>query len=223
MTVFTGVLLPIVVGLGVWQLERAEDKRGREVVFVERSSAQPTAPPSDLSDDSDVAFMRVRLVGEFEPERYFLVDNQIDTGRPGYWVVSSFHAADGRRWLVNRGWIAAPVRREVLPKVPTPDGRVTIVGALWPDSGLVPLLDEDPWQVPWPIRVQRLNVARMARLLENAAPREVRLEPGQPGGLKRLSLKTGFDSERHRGYAAQWFGLAIALVVAYAIFGCKRR
>jgi surfeit locus 1 family protein len=67
-----------------------------------------------------------------------------------------------------------------------------------------------------------LNVARMAGLLENALPREVRLEPGQPGLLTAVSIRTRFDSQRHSGYAVQWFALAAALVVAYVIFGFKR-
>ena len=166
MTVSAGVLLPILIGLGVWQLERAQDKRDLEMTFVARSTALPVTPPADL-DDGNVDFMRVRLVGEFEAGRYFLVDNQIDGGRPGYWAVASFRSNDGRRWLVNRGWIAAPAGRDRLPHVPMPTGAVTTIGALWPDTGLVPLLDEDHWAGPWPIRVQRLNVARMARLLEH--------------------------------------------------------
>ncbi|MDH3642042.1 MAG: hypothetical protein OES38_08085, partial [Gammaproteobacteria bacterium] len=92
---------------------------------------------------------------------------------------------------------------------------------LWPDTGLVPLLAEDSWEQPLPIRVQRLNVARMARLLDNAAPREIRLEAGQPGVLAAISLKTGFDSQRHQGYALQWFGLAVVLVLGYVAFGIK--
>jgi cytochrome oxidase assembly protein ShyY1 len=223
MTVLVGVLLPLVIGLGVWQLERAQHKRGYQDLFVERTSARPTPPPADIGEGRDLAFMRVRLVGEFDPQRYFLVDNQMDGGRAGYWVVASFRGADGRRWLVNRGWIAAPAQRDQLPRVPVPDAAVATIGAFWPDTGLVPLLDEDPWEGPWPIRVQRLNVARMAQLLENAAPREIRLEAGQPGSLKPLSLKTGFDAQRHRGYAVQWFGLAVALVVGYTVFGFKPR
>ncbi len=219
MTVCSAVMLPILVGLGWWQLERAELKRDNALEFVARMSALPITPPGSFED---VSYMRVRLDGAFEGERYFLVDNQLDAGRPGYWVLAGFRAEDGRRWLVNRGWIAAPVQRNVLPEVPVPVGRLLTIGTFWPDTGLVPLLDEDLWEGPWPIRVQRLNVARMSRRLENTTPREIRLEPFQPGSLGALSIRTSFDSERHVGYAVQWFGLSIVLVVGYTIFGFKR-
>lgn len=222
MTIAVVVLLPVTIGLGVWQLQRAAEKRGYEQLFVERMSARPVPAPADLGEGEAAAFLRLRLVGEFDSGRYFLLDNQLDAGRPGYWVIASFHADDGRRWLVNRGWIAAPPQRELLPAVPEQAGRVEIVGAVWPDSGLGPLLAEDPWQGPWPLRVQRLNVTRMARRLENAVPREIRLEAGQPGVLKAPSLRTRFDAQRHTGYALQWFGLAAALVAGYTIFGNRR-
>jgi surfeit locus 1 family protein len=219
MTACVMALLPLVISLGFWQLHRAEQKQDYQQVFMERTSAQATVPPVDLHD---VAFKRVRLIGRFEPRRYFLVDNQIHAGQPGYWVVASFLAADGRRWLVNRGWIVAPRTRDVLPEVPIPLGSVEAIGAFWPDTGLVPLLAPNDWGSAWPKRVQRLNVARMAGLLENAAPQEIRLEPGQPGMLTELSTRTGFDGNRHRGYAAQWFGLAVVLLVGYGVFGFRR-
>lgn len=222
MTVCVGALLPVLIGLGVWQLERAAEKQEREALFAARAGAMPMAPPANLGGAAETDYLRLRLVGEFDPRRYFLVDNQVRGGRPGYWVVAGFTGVDGRGWLVNRGWIAAPDRRDRLPDVPIPAGRVSTVGVVWPDTGMVPLLADDDWQGPWPIRVQRLNVARMAQLLENAAPREVRLDPGQPGALAALPAQTRIGADRHRGYALQWFGLALALAVGYGIYGTTR-
>ncbi|MDH3644203.1 MAG: SURF1 family protein, partial [Gammaproteobacteria bacterium] len=129
MSVFVALALPVVVSLGVWQFDRAAGKRDSEQTFIERMSARPVTPPAQLDD---VDFLRVRLVGEFEAGRYFLVDNQVSGGRLGYWVIASFRSPGGQRWLVNRGWIAAPLERDTLPEVGQPLGRIEIVGALWP-------------------------------------------------------------------------------------------
>jgi len=219
MTIFVIAMLPLLVSLGVWQLDRAALKHGYEAAYFDRMAEAPRAVSSaDLED----AFARVLLQGSFDPERYFLVDNQIHQGRPGYWVVGLFQAEAGHRWLVNRGWVPAPRLRDSLPVVAVPEGTVHLIGILWPDTGLVPLLAEDPWTEDWPKRVQRLDVARMAEFFDGMAPIEVRLEPGQPGVEVPATLGHDFKARTHEGYAAQWFGLAIVLAVGYIIFGFKR-
>ena len=219
MTTFVMVMLPLTVALGFWQLDRAELKRGLERQYLERLGMLPETPPETLAN---AAFLRVRLEGEYEPGHHYLVDNRVRDGRPGYWVVSRFRASDGRGWLVNRGWVAAPPRRDLLPPVGTPSGSQRLLGVLWPDTGLTPLLAPDPWPDSWPRRVQRLDVARMAAEGPDVVPVEVRLEPGQPGVEAAAPVNVAFRPERHTGYAVQWFALAGVLVVAYLIFAFRR-
>jgi len=219
MTVFTGLMLPVVVSLGIWQLQRAALKHGYEERYFDRMAEASKPMPQDLDD---VEFLRVTLRGVYDPVRYFLVDNQIHQGRPGYWVVALFQADDGRTWLVNRGWVAAPSLREDLPAVTIPADPVTITGVLWPDTGLVPLLAEDRWGLEWPKRVQRLDVVRMASTSGATAPVEVRLESATPGVLVAAALGHDFKAQTHEGYAAQWFGLSAVLVVGYIVFGFRR-
>ncbi len=219
MTVFVMLMLPLVLSLGAWQLDRAAEKRGYQNRYFDRVGALAVPPPADVAR---AAFLRVRLDGAYEPGHHYLVDNRPKSGQPGYWVVSRFHADDGRRFLVNRGWLPAPEGRSALPTVPTPTDRVSITGVVWPDTGLTPLLADDPWSSTWPRRVQRLNVARMAAEADAVVPAEIRLEPGQAGVLTPLPLDMDFRPERHTGYAVQWFGLAVVLVVGYLIFGFRR-
>ncbi|MEQ8858226.1 MAG: SURF1 family protein [Pseudomonadales bacterium] len=220
MTLFVVGMLPVLVGLGFWQLERAAEKHAYQARYFDRVGMLPRVPPQ--ANGTDSAFLRVRLLGHYESGRHYLVDNRPRDGRPGYWVVSLFAGSDGRRYLVNRGWLAAPPSRDELPDVPTPTGAVTLVGVIWPDTGLTPLLAEDPWTRDWPRRVQRLDVQRMARQGEGAVAMEIRLEPGEPGVFAAVPVDAAFLPERHEGYAAQWFALAGVLVVGFVIFGLRR-
>ncbi len=220
MTVAVALLLPVLVGLGFWQLDRAAEKRGYETAYLEHLGALPVAPPASLQD---AGFLRVRLEGSYEVGKYYLLDNRIRSGRPGYWVIARFAADDGRVYLVNRGWIAAPFNRDRFPAVATPRGHVRITGVVWPNMGLPPLLAADPWPDGWPIRVQRLDVARMAARSTAVVPVEIRLESGQPGVLVAAPVDADFHPERHTGYAVQWFAMAAALLVLYVVFGLKRR
>ena len=99
--------------------------------------------------------------------------------------------------------------------------QVEVIGAVWPFTGLVPLLDDDAWQGGWPKRVQRLDVERMAVAIEGSAV-EIRLEPGQPGVVVAAPFAAVLSDAMHRGYAVTWFGLALALVGCYVFFGLKR-
>jgi surfeit locus 1 family protein len=219
MSAFVLVMLPLVIALGVWQLERADEKRWYQTRQLERMSLSPQAPPEAV--DAESAFLRITVEGAYRPGRDYLVDNRVHGGRPGYWIISEFVANDGRVWLVNRGWLAGPASRDHLPLVPTPEGELRLVGVLWPDTGMPPLLAADPWPTDWPKRVQRLDIGRMAE--EPGVVRaELRLEPDGPGAFVPAPLDVAFSPAVHQGYALQWFGLGLALVTGYVIFGFKR-
>jgi len=220
MTGFVVIMLPVLIGLAWWQLDRAEEKRWYEARQLARMGQPPQAAPAALQVDS--AFLRVLIEGFYQPGEHYLVDNRVHGGRPGYWAVSRFEAQDGRIWLVNRGWIAGADTRGSLPEVPTPSGLVRLVGVLWPDTGMPPLLAPDPWPAEWPKRVQRLDIGRMAEEDPATVPVEFRLEAGEPGGFVPAPVDVGFSPAVHHGYAFQWFGLAMALLTGYLIFGFRR-
>ena len=99
-----------------------------------------------------------------------------------------------------------------------------MIGVVWPDLGLMPMFGDegqDHWGDGWPKVVQRMDVARMAASV-GAEAVEIRLEAGQPGVLAPPALELNMPSTKHSGYAAQWFGLALALLVGYVVFGYRR-
>ncbi|XOV83848.1 MAG: SURF1 family protein [bacterium] len=214
MTLFVVLLLPLVLSLGVWQLSRGAEKRALEGDYLDRLTSLPVRA-ADF--DPNVRFQRVKLSGELQPQ-IFLVDNQVLDGRTGYWVLQLFNEAQGRRFIVNRGFIAAGERRDQLPQVPVLPGRIELLGVAWPFTGLIPVLDDDPWSDSWPKRVQRLDIKRMAQVV-SAEPVEIRLEPGQPGVIQAAPFAQVLSDAKHRGYAATWFGLAITLLTGYVFLG----
>jgi cytochrome oxidase assembly protein ShyY1 len=221
MTLFVTLLLPLVVGLGFWQLERAEEKRRLEETYLDRLSALPV-PVSEGAG----AFQRVRLTGRYDEDRYFLLDNQTRNGAVGFAVISVFLGGDGRRWLIRRGFVSGDPRRERLPEVSTPRGSVTLVGVVWPDLGMMPMFDDavggDHWPDGWPKVVQRVELQRMADSIRNGAAMEIRLEAGQPGVLEAPLMEMNMPAGKHTGYAVQWFGLALALAVGFIVFGYRK-
>jgi len=226
MSLFTALLLPVVLSFGVWQLGRAEEKRQFEAAFLDRIGALAKAPGATVLD-----FQRLRLSGEYVTGRDFLLDNQIQEGEFGYGVVSLFRTEDGRGWLINRGFVPGDRSRRLLPEIASPMGTLTLTGLVWPELGLLPVFGDDLWKEGWPKLVQRIEVARMAASVEqeseqeseNVMALEIRLEVGQPGVFAPAPIELNMPAAKHTGYAVQWFGLAAALSIGFVVFGFRRR
>jgi len=216
MTLIAAVFLPGLVALGIWQLDRGAQKRAMEADYLDQLTRLPV---NAVSLDERVRFQRVALRGRFDDE-IFLIDNQVMGGAVGYWVVQVFTDESGGRYLTNRGFVPAPKRRDQLPRIDKPAGTVRVIGIVWPYTGLVPLWRDDDWSMGWPKRIQRLDVARMAAAVE-AAPLEIRLEPGQPGVAAAAPFARLLTDTKHLGYAATWFGLAVVLALGFVAFGVR--
>lgn len=207
---FVLVMLPTLVSLGLWQLDRADKKAALEEAFFNQLGSQVREPGENVE-----AFSRLVLKGEYGMHQY-LVDNQVMQGQVGYWVLQSFNALEGRRYIVNRGWVAAPASRVEMPNVQTPTGVMEIVVLVWPQMGLPPILGADDWPAGRKIRVQRRDIEQMAER-SHALPMEMRLEAGSAGALRAAPTDLEFGRERHIGYAVQWFGLGAVLVIGWLI------
>lgn len=222
MTLFVLIMLPLVLFLAVWQLDRAAYKQSLMDAYFDKLGALPMELASDpTAAIAPEPFTRVRINGSFLPLQ-LLLDNQIENGKPGYWVYAPF-TTGGATWLVNRGWVAAPRLRTDLPDVAAlPTGEVSLVALVWPDTGTLPLFGNKSLQREndLVVRMQRLDIPALEAMLGTPITgKELRLEAGQPGVLKAAPQTMGFGVERHQGYAFQWFGLAVALVTLYYFYG----
>ena len=221
MALFVIVMLPLVIGLGIWQLQRAAYKQSLMDEYFARLGGLPIQLSGALVPEP---FTRVRLRGNYSKTN-LLLDNQVNQSRQGYWVYTPF-TSEGATWMVNRGWFEAPQQRHELPQIPpAPEGEVDVVAIVWPDTGMLPLfgnaVSEQLDKVTW--RLQRLDFEAVGRAIEGLGLRdlrkvELRLEAIQPGVLQALPQTIGFGVERHQGYAFQWFGLALALIVGYFFY-----
>ncbi|MEZ7818853.1 MAG: surfeit locus 1 family protein [Candidatus Azotimanducaceae bacterium] len=217
MSIFTLLLTPLLLLLGNWQVDRGAEKRALETQYLAQLAGLP-APPDAAS--LAIPFQTIRLTGRYQPN-YFLLDNQINNGQVGYWVIQVFLDELNGRFLLNRGFIAGSTDRGVSPSVTVPEGRLSLVATVWPDLGLIPILVDSAWSEGWPKQVQRLEIDRMAKLAD-AYPVELRLEAGQPGVLVAAPFAQGFSDAKHKGYALTWFGLSITLLLGFVLFGFKR-
>lgn len=219
-TLFTLLLLPALVYLGLWQLQRA----GEKTLIADRFAQRQVMPPTPLTElfgrpALELAYRPVTVTGRVLSP-VFLLDNRVYRGRFGYEVLSVLEpAAGGPLVLLNRGWIAADPARRELPSVPVLEGPVSLSGHVYVAPGEPYLLAEQQLEAGWPKRIQAVEPALMRAALGGAElfPHPVRLDRGQPGALTVDWKIVNVSPEKHRAYALQWFAMAAALGVFYIL------
>jgi surfeit locus 1 family protein len=207
------MLMPILLTLGFWQLDRAEEKRQLQSVFEQRVAAGPVML-SELDWQSDLRYQAVRLSGEYVNENAILLDNRIYQGRFGYEIITPFKLAGSDTGvLINRGWIAGDRSRRTLPDIPAVHGEWELIGQIYmPQRELMQLADHQ--QQGWPRVVQVLDVTAIAEELKQTLfPYSVRLSAGSSGLLQANWQVVNQQPEKHVGYAVQWFAMAFTLVI----------
>ena len=230
-----GVLLT--ARLGVWQLDRADQKLALQAQMQQRASLAPLLPlamsdlqrlPSNPEAAAAQHYRRITLQGRWLAQHTVYLDNRQMNARAGFFVMTPLLLADGTAVLVQRGWLARDFQdRSHLTAVPTPAGAVQVSGRLAPppskllalgagDSGLIRQnLDLALWatEIAQPLRpwtVQQTDAALAVDV--GAVPVAVPAD-----SLLRQWPAPAVDVGKHHGYAFQWFGLA-ALIAGLAVW-----
>ena len=92
-----------------------------------------------------------------------------------------------------------------------------------PESQILLLADQHQMLADFPAIVQRIDVEKMnAALGERVYPLVIRLEADQFGALPRYWPSTVMSPEKHKGYAIQWFSMALAVLIAWLFFSFSK-
>jgi surfeit locus 1 family protein len=225
-TLVTLLLLPVLISLGFWQLDRAGEKRQMEQTFAERSALAELRPTGALDGDAhDLRYRRIRVTGEYLRRKQVLMDNQVNNSQVGYQVYTALQIDDGPScYLINRGWVPLGQSREQLPELPTTSGPVNVAGVLDTPPGVgIKLGDKARTGSGWPAVVQWLDIEVLTNDLGcDVQPLIVRLDPTENGGFVRNWQRVVLTPDKHIGYAVQWFALALALVIIYIVVNFKK-
>ena len=217
LTGFVGVFLPLFVALGWWQLNRA-DQKAQLMTQIEAGRAQVLP----LNKETEpVPYQRYALTGALNPKRVWLLDNRTYQGRVGYEVWAPL-VSEKHWYLVSLGWVAGTGDRQRLPELNLPEGERRWMGEWRPPSDSIVLSDLSSGD-EWPRVIQRIDPETMAQQIQRETPRGLlQLEEAQPGVGPVIWTPTVMTAERHRGYAFQWFAMALALVMMYGYAGWQR-
>ncbi len=225
-TLATIVLVPILVSLGVWQLERAAWKQALVDEHAEHIRQSPLPLADWLTSGDRPQYRRVTARGRYDLDHQLLLDNSIHRGRAGYHVLTPLVLTDlAETVLVNRGWVPVGPSRVELPALPGPEEAVNVRALVtYPPGKRLRLDDVEEPHTGWPRVVQLIEPRVLEQQLGyELLPVVLLLEADAAHGFAREWRPVyGTTPDKHRAYAMQWFTLAAVLALIYIGVNTRR-
>lgn len=210
------------VSLGLWQLDRAAEKEGMQALFDD------DAPYSDVSSiDTPVPFQRIETRGRLLTDRQVLIDNIVQNGRLGYYVITPLeYSRNEPLLLVNRGFVERGALESGAVSLDADDERNLIRGRAGnlPRVGIRGGAAFESSGEDWPrIAVYPTADEVAAELDRDVLAWALLLSPEDERGFARNWQPSESGPMTHYGYAFQWFAMATAVLVIAGWHLNKRR
>ena len=246
---FLAVMPVAAVGLGCWQVSRRSWKLALIAELESKTTADPIDLPTDVDALRDLEYRRVRCRGHFDfsTKQMFLTPRSlvpldqsksehqggglISAGQPdtiGSWVVTPFTLDDGRRILVDRGWLprsraSAYAQSKLRPQLQQESSKeVELVGVVRASESRPPFGSKnDAASDHWQYRdidgmAERLGTEPVFLDADRSLVNQI---DGAIPGQTRVNLRN-----EHASYIVTWFGLAIASAALWLHkYGPRRR
>ncbi len=235
--VLTVVSVGVLIKLGVWQLDRGNEKLRYEQQLLERSQQSSRALDIVLSDwrgtglraqepssSQTLNGLKVDIELATPSGLILLLDNQINQGMVGYviYMLGETQTQDGRKQLlIDLGFVAASNDRRKLPQLGNITLPTNMSGRLYVRS-VNPLSQELGLENTTPKRIQNVNI----QALSQYTGQEVLPFIFQPQSLgswpyEMLWRPSAMKSEKHFGYSFQWFVMAAVLLFLMLLIGYR--
>ena len=192
----------VLVSLGLWQLDRA-DQKARLIAEMEARIFEPPQPLPMAVSEAD-RYLPVEVSGRFLPDHVFALSARRTEG-PGFHLLQAFEAADGRRIIVERGFLPEAARGA--PALVSTEAAQLAGNLHWPrdinrhtpayDAGRNLAFGRD-----LPELARLLGAEEILVVLRQADPAHPVI---QPVPVYNVSIP-----DPHLGYAIQWFLMALA-------------
>jgi surfeit locus 1 family protein len=235
MTIATLLVMTLCIKAGLWQYSKADSKKALQLQLNARLNESAISLNTYIStykngDVESWRFKRVKVSGTYDTRYQIFLDNQVDNTVVGYHVLTPMQIEGSKEYvLINRGWIAGNPNRTV-PKIATPMDVQAIEGDIaLPSSRFFTLeesaLKDDEQKIGINPIWQNMDMQLYAKTVPFAIqPFIVRLDSksNAGGGFKRNWPLPAERVSMHLGYAYQWFGFALTLLVIFIVLNVKK-
>ena len=223
------------VRLGLWQLDRLEQRRTRNELATERMAQPPIDAERLAADSASAAYRRLRLTGSCEGEPIVLAARSRH-GAPGVHLLCRFRTRGGRDLLLDRGWLHSadartvdPSRLATVPRdttlealaIPFPEGSTTTRA-----GGGERTLQQDDAGValgePAPRVIYRMNRAQAVAVTGVELPAWYAQALGSDDRIPVPADPPDLGEGPHFGYAVQWFSFAAIGLIGWILLLARR-
>ncbi|MBI1262591.1 MAG: SURF1 family protein [Rhizobiales bacterium] len=223
-TLMTLVMLPVLIGLGIWQLHRLDWKLDKIEMMENRLSAMPAPMPAPevwpRLNVTGLDFRQMSATGRFDNAHEFHYFTQDDQGQAGYSILTPLLLDGGGAIIVDRGFVPQAFKDPASRPGSQVEGEVTIVGV-----ARVPGrrgyfdgendLAKNIWYVRDPALMGRsIGLSPVAPFLLEAEP----VAGADPQALPRPGAARVQLVNSHLQYAITWFSFALILIVIYVAY-----
>ncbi|WP_258186631.1 SURF1 family protein [Vibrio splendidus] len=241
--VLTVVSVGILIKLGLWQLERGNEKLRYEQQLSERAQQSPRSLDTVISEwkgsrtqaqgSSELPSLnglRVDVELETPSGLVVLLDNQINQGTVGYviYMLGEVRFEDEnnslvaeKQLLIDLGFVAASNDRRELPQLGNITLPTNMSGRLYTRS-VNPLSYELGLENTTPKRIQNINITALSEYTGQAVlPFVFQPQSLESWPYELLWRPTAMKSEKHFGYSFQWFVMAAVLLFLMLLIGYR--
>jgi len=231
-TIGVALLCALFLTLGVWQLQRLEQKRAANTLILARMQEPPLTLSGQPLDPEQANLRRATARGTYDYSQEIVLRNRTLNEIPGVHVIVPLRiAGSDAAVLVDRGWIpyemADPAQRAQFRDA---TGEVEVSGILQQSQKRpgsiapadLPLAPERPRLDAW----HRVDIPRIqAQVPYPLLPLYLEEDqaPGEPvRRFPRAAPEIALSEGGHLGYAVQWFAFAGILLGGYVLLFRQR-
>ncbi|PMH03468.1 SURF1 family protein [Vibrio splendidus] len=241
--VLTVVSVGILIKLGLWQLDRGNEKLRYEQQLSERAQQSPRSLDSVITEWKDSRIqaqgaseqlslngLKVDVELETPSGLVVLLDNQVNQGAVGYviYMLGEVRFKDEneslvaeKQLLIDLGFVAASNDRRELPQLGNITLPTNMSGRLYTRS-VNPLSHELGLENTTPKRIQNINITALSEYTGQAVlPFVFQPQSLESWPYELLWRPTAMKSEKHFGYSFQWFVMAAVLLFLMLLIGYR--
>ena len=216
--IFAIIFAPLTFSLGVWQVNRANEK----IEILENYDKLLLSAPLALDNDHK-NWQPVKTSGTFED---FIVyeDNAILDGKAGYKIYHLFKNSDNSYIFIHRGFVERNKIKNNLPEVEVPEGIRNLEGKVLKrtNNAFIQNIQESDSRI-----IQEFDLSYLKERHSSLKNKEIyeylfNLQAENEMKFSAIEKPVNMSSSKHIGYAIQWFGLCAALIIL-TIYAYRRK